>query len=168
MAKDDTDSALHRYYAKELEKEKRSRNRATKRNGKPEKELEKSILKWASQKAIHLHVIEAKAVYSQSAGRYLRGQAEAGIPDLIGNCGGLSMWIELKSPGRRGTLKQHQREFLVQKVKQGCFSCCVDSVEQLDRLLAAFLSTPFSGRVQLLLDHLPKSRHPSNHDDRLF
>jgi hypothetical protein len=162
--------ALLKYHAKHAAGVKRTQSRAGKKNGKPEKVLEKQVLTWASNHAIHLHVVESKAVYSASAGRYLRGQAEAGLPDLIGNIEGLSAWIELKAKGRRGTLKEHQREFLVRKIEQGCFAVCIDSVDQLASVLAAFLSTPSSDRVRLLLDHLPikRHRHPNNPDEKLF
>lgn len=161
--------ALLKFHKRDAEKLSGKTRRKVKKNAKPEKDLEKEILHWAQSKAIHLHVVESKAVYSVSAGRYLRGQAERGLPDLIGNCEGLSMWVELKAPGRRSTLKMHQRDFLEQKVSQGCFAVCVDSVEMLAKVLAAFLSTPASDRAQLLMDHLPVKRpRPSDREETLF
>jgi len=153
-------SALLNYHKKIWDKDKRTQSRAGKKNDKPEKALEKSVLAWASSRNLFLHVVESKAVYSASAGRYLRGQAEAGLPDLIGNVLGLSVWIELKAKGRRGTLKEHQRAFLVRKIEQGCFACCVDSVDQLASLLSSYFNTPSSDRAQLLQNHLPKKRSP--------
>ncbi len=162
--------ALLKFYKRDADKLSGKSQRKRRKNASPEKDLEKEILRWSTSKGIDLHVIEAKAVYSVSAGRYLRGQAEAGLPDLVGNCEGLSVWIELKAPGRRSTLKVHQRDFLVRKISQGCFAVCVDSVESLAKVLASFLSTPASDRVQLLLDHLPKQRpqRPSSPDEELF
>ena len=152
------ESALHNHHQKLWDQQKRRQKRGSKKNAKPEKALEMLVLEWALQKGLFLHVIEAKAVYSAAAARYLRGQAEAGIPDLIGNFGAPSVWIELKAKGRRGTLKEHQRSFLVRKVKQGCFAVCVDSVNLLDTLLNAFLNSHGNDRVQMLIDSLPKIR----------
>ena len=157
-------SALLNYHARIWTSEKRSQSRRGKKNDKPEKVLEKSVLSWALLNGLNLHVIESKAVYSASAGRYLRGQAEAGLPDLIGNIQGLSAWIELKAKGRRGTLKEHQRLFLIRKIEQGCFACCIDSVDQLAELFESYFNTHVSDRVQLLLDHLPKKRRLDSND----
>lgn len=161
------EDALKKYYARQMGSEKRRRK--GRKNGKPEKELERSVLQWASSQGIFLHVVEAKAVFSEKAQRYLRGQAEAGLPDLIGNHGSLSVWIELKAKGRRSTLKEHQREFLVAKIEQGCFACCVDSVEMLESLLVSFLSTGTSDRQLLLLNALPAKRNlPFEAADEVF
>lgn len=160
--------ALNRYYKRQMGRDKRDQ-KPKRKNAKPEKFLEKEVLAWASSKAIHLHVVEAKAVYSQSAGRYLRGQAEAGLPDLIGNIEGLSVWIELKAKGRRSTLKPHQQAFLIAKIEQGCFAACIDSVDQLESLLSTYFKTAFSDRAKLLLDHLPKKKSGlENAEDELF
>ena len=162
--------ALLNYHAKDAAKLSRKSSRQGRKNDKPEKVLEKQILIWAVNHGLSLHVVESKAVYSVAAGQYLRGQAEAGLPDLIGNLAELSVWIELKAKGRRGTLKEHQRDFLIRKVEQGSFASCIDSVDQLSELLSTFLSTAFSDRVRLLLHHLPATRisKNQNHDEKLF
>lgn len=159
------EDALLKHHQKLLDREIRSAKRGRKKNQKPEKELEKQILAACEQWGFDLHVVEAKAVYSEKAGRYLRGQTEAGLPDLVGNLEGLSVWIELKAPGRRSTLKEHQRAFLVRKIEAGCFAVCVDSAEGLYDLTRAFLSTRSSDRCQLLLDHLPKKRQGRDQSD---
>ena len=162
------ESALIKHHQKLFDLERRRQKRGSKKNAKPEKVLEKQILEWALRRGFSLHVIEAKAVYSTAAGRYLRGQAEAGLPDLIGNFGSLSVWVELKSKGRMGTLKEHQREFLVRKIEQECFAVCVDSVELLSEVFQAFISSV--DKIKLLLNALPQRRAKKqrNEDQPLF
>lgn len=161
--------ALRNYSQKLLNQQTRRQKRpAGKKNQKPEKYLEGLVLKWAQGRGLDLHVVESKAVYSASAGRYLRGQTEAGMPDLIGNYQGLSVWIELKAPGRRGTLKAHQFEFLVAKAKAGCFACCTDSVYHVESLFKSFLDADDKSRVSMLLSDLPKPKCFDADDEDLF
>lgn len=104
----------------------------TRKNTAPEKETVKLILKACDSMGFSCHVVESKAVYSQAAGRYLNSQANPGFPDIVG-CDqlGRALWIEVKAPGRRSTLKEHQRQFLISKIDLNCFAVCVDGPDQL-------------------------------------
>ena len=103
------------------------------KNEKPEKEVEKDVLDWSKKNNCFLHVVESKAVYSVSAGRYLAGQAEDGYPDLSGNnTDGHSMWVELKAKGKRSNLSVNQYEYLCSKIDQNCFAVVVDSSDILN------------------------------------
>lgn len=155
MSKESTKAALERYYEKHARSSERVMKRQGRKNKKPEKELEKEVLAWAVRAGFDLHVIEAKAVFSQAAGRYLRGQAQSGLPDLVGNHGHIAIYVELKAKGKRSTLKPHQRHILERKIKQGCFAACIDRVECFENLWSTWLITPEVDRVELLLSDLP-------------
>lgn len=129
MSKESVKRALDRYLEKEAKK---NAPKKPKSNKKPEKELVKKLLNWCEANGLHVHEIEAKAVYNERAGHYISGQVVAGYPDISGNNGfGVAVYIEAKAKGRRSTLKPHQREFLEKKIKQNCFAVCVDEVEKL-------------------------------------
>lgn len=101
----------------------------------PEKEVEKEALVWCKSKGFDISVVESKAVYSRAAGRYLRGQTEAGFSDLVGVTNdGRAVFIELKAKGKLSTLKPHQYDFLLRKIKLGAFACCIDSASLLDEV----------------------------------
>lgn len=127
-----------------------------KRNRAPEKRVETGVLTWGRAIGMDLHVVDSKAVYSQRAGRYIRSMTSESLPDIIGNFEHLSVWIELKAPGKRSTLKQHQRLFLLKKIRQHCFACCVDSVEMLEKLWIDYWDAPPTEQPRILANHLPK------------
>lgn len=151
--------ALLSYNKKQIKK---SVKRKKKRSGpSPEKIVEKSVMNWLNSQGFSCNVIEAKAVYNAQAGRYLRGQTDAGFPDIAGcTPNGLGCFIELKAKGKRSTLKEHQREFLINKINCGAFAVCVDSDECLADIVSKFKSCTIDKRKKLLLDHLPKKRKP--------
>lgn len=118
------------------------KNTPPRKNKKPEKEVEQEVLEWAERQNIYLHVIEAKAVFSASAGRYLSGQCESGMPDLIGNNNsGQSLYIELKAKGRRSNLSLDQYQFLKNKIDQNCFAVVVDSAHCLNEFYYTWLNS---------------------------
>lgn len=104
-------------------------------NKAPEKEVVKALIKWLCNNGFQVHVIESKAVYSKAAGRYLKGQTDPGMSDIIGvDSRGFGTFIEAKAPGRLKTLKPHQRDFLIKMARSGAFACVTDSVERLASL----------------------------------
>jgi len=153
--RESTKIALERYFDKQAKAAHRAMVRGGKRNQSPEKDVEKQVMAEASRLGFDLHVIESKAVYSHKAGRYLRGQAEPGYSDLSGNHGHIAVYIELKARGRRSTLSDVQRDFLLKKIKQGCFAGCVDSPEMFESLWETWLITPEIDQIELLLNTLP-------------
>lgn len=131
----------------------------TRKNEKPEKEVEKKVLDWCRSFAgWSMDVVEAKAVFSEGAQMYLHSQAKSGFSDLVGCTGmGLFVAIELKAPGRLSTLREKQREYLIDKINKGCFAVVVDSVELLITLWKTFVSLPsVEERKKFLLESLPK------------
>ena len=138
-------------------------------NASPEKEVEKEVLEWARKADFDLSVVESKATYSLSAGRYLHGNAEAGFPDLVGNTpmchGSIACFIELKAKGKINTIRPGQVEFLSRKIKRGCFAVCVDSAESLANHYRHWHNLLLESQVlaiDYLLSVLPKYKDDSN------
>jgi hypothetical protein len=134
------------------------------RNSGPEKTItEPEVLAWANRAGMDLSVVDTSAVWNPMAGRYLRRQASESLPDLIGNYGPTSVWIELKAPGKRSVINakgsRHQREFLIRKIKQGCFACVTDGEQHLRALFTRWVNAPdIQEKVFILLNDLPQSR----------
>lgn len=158
---------------KRLDKNLKAQEKASKpkrKNKKPEKEVEKLVMEWLERHSFSCHVVESKAVYSARAGRYLRGQTDAGVSDIIGcDRNGISVWIELKAPGRRSNLSDNQFRFLSDKIRLNCFACVVDSVELLEHYHGKFIHYRVQNlkekAAQFLLDQLPKKRKNRAKDD---
>lgn len=155
MSKESTKMALENYLKKQIQQTKTIKPK----NKKPEKELEKQMLPFLKSLGIFAWVVDSSAVYSASAGRYLYSQADVGCPDIIGvNHLGLFVAIELKSPGRRSSLKEHQRDFLTRLIQHNSFACCSDSVSHFSSLYSSWLTTPLENRQAMLMQDLPKQR----------
>lgn len=123
-----TKKALYRY----IEKSTPKKSRTKKRNAKPEKQVEKQVLTYLNKNGFSVHVIESKAVFNKAAGRYLKGQTDPGMTDIIGcTPKGIAVFVELKAAGKRSTLAEHQRDFLINKINMGCFACVVDGVDSV-------------------------------------
>ncbi|MCC6271585.1 MAG: hypothetical protein IT190_09940 [Microbacteriaceae bacterium] len=120
--------ALNKFYAKQT-----STLKPKRKNKTPEADFKKEAMAWLNSKGFSVHSIESKAVYSRAAGRYLRGQTDSGVSDIVGVTPifGIACFIELKAPGKRSTLKLHQRQFLLGKIEKYAFSICTDSIDHL-------------------------------------
>lgn len=122
--KDQVNKAILKYSQKQLD----ALNPKSKRkNKKPEKEVERAVLARLRALGFSLDVVESKAHRSMS-GNYFTQSVKSGVTDLIG-CSpqGIGCFIELKAPGKRSTLKEHQRDYILEKAKRGAFAVCVDS-----------------------------------------
>lgn len=132
----------------------------TRRNGKPEKEVERFCLQWMRERNWDVQILESKAVYNANAGRYLRTMSvSAGTCDCIGTLpNGLFVAIEFKAPGRLATFasdRNHlQRDYIINKIKSGCFACVTDSAARLEKIYNAWLEalqvSPEKGKDTLL------------------
>lgn len=153
--------ALNKFYRKQMAAQERAQG-PRRKNTRPEFEVKKAVLAWLKENGFSCHAIEAKAVYSYEAGRYLSGQTVPGVADIFGSTpDGIACFIELKAKGRKSTLKPHQYEFLVAKIEVGAFAVCVDSVQclaQVSEQWRALQKTDPPGAKTLLLEHLPKVR----------
>jgi hypothetical protein len=126
--------ALFNYHNRLID-EHRIGARKNRHNKTPERDLEKLIRSALRDMGFSCNKVESKAVYSESSGAYRRGMTTAGMSDYIGVApGGYAAFIEVKAPGQRCRLKEHQRVFLVEKINFGAFAVCVDSVELLASL----------------------------------
>lgn len=126
---------------------------------KPEKEVERQVRQWLSSQNIFAFVVESKAVFSKSAGRYLYGQCDAGFPDIV--CvdpQGLFLAIELKAPGRRSSLRPSQRLFLNRVISNNGFACVVDSVSRIESLYYSWKNAPLNEKKNILINDIPKER----------
>lgn len=134
------------------------------KNRQEEKQvIEPLTLNWLRANEFDITVVDTKATWNPQAKRYLKRMASESLPDLIGNRGSLSVWIELKSTGMRSVInsakKLHQRSFLVRKIRQGCFACVTDGVPHLRALWFKYENAKTSTeKMQVLLEDLPELR----------
>ena len=148
------ESALMNYYARQLKKTSRTPRG---KNQKPEQISVKEIVAWCSRMNWAMDIIEAKAVYSQSAGRYLSGQAPSGMSDLVGNLpDGIASYVEVKAKDRRNTLKMHQADFLIKKIRTNCFAVCADTADYLENVYNIWVSLGTTQRQKYLMSLIPQ------------
>ena len=135
------------------------------KNNSPEKDLVKLIMLWLKENNFTCTVIESKAAYNPKIGRYMSSQVGTrGYCDISGNDNeGRAIYIEVKAKDRLYMLKEHQREFLISKIKSNCFAVACDSVTKLQHWYNTFISLPFNQRQDYLMSLLPKKR-PSKTD----
>lgn len=157
------EDALKKYF--ERQEKKLKGKYSSRKNNRPEKDVEKEILTWAKRVGMDLHVIESKATYSAHGGYY--GSAVApGFPDLVGNYNNLVCYIELKAKGRRSTVRPKQFLFLEEKIKQSAFACVTDSVKHLEKLFSQWLNTPeTTHKIDILLNDINKIKPKILKDD---
>lgn len=157
--------ALETFYRRQQEKLERE-SRPRRKNQKPELEVQRQVLAWLKEHGFSCHVVESKATYSKTAGRFVRSKTTVGFSDITGATpNGLACYIEVKAVGRRGTLRAGQRAFLMAKIQLGAFAVCVDSVNCLEQVWSAFEHRRKIGpqlAKALLFRHLPPERE---HDE---
>ncbi len=159
-------AAIEKYHLRQ-EKPQQSTKR---KNDKPEVEVQKLCLEWMRSCGFDVNVIESKAVFNPSLGRYLNSQASPGMSDCIGNDkDGIAVYVEFKAPGRRSTLRENQLDFLKRKINLKCFSVVVSSHIELQEFYQKWLSLRAQDSnlaQQYLLDILPKKK--ATKDSPLF
>jgi hypothetical protein len=95
---------------------------------KPEKIVEGEVMSWLNINGFSCDVIESKAVFSQKAKRYLRGQTTKGMSDIVGSDPiGRAVFIELKAKGKRTNISLEQYTFLMRKIDCYAFAVVVDN-----------------------------------------
>lgn len=149
---------IEKQHAKECAP-KRSRS---KRNQKPEQITVRECMDWFNDLGFSMSVVESKAVFSASAGRYLSGQTVAGFTDSAGCTPyGMGCFVEFKARGKRSTLRPAQREFIKAKIFKGCFACVVDSKDRLHEVYFKWLELSRKDKetaIAYLLSDLPKKK----------
>lgn len=129
-------------------------------HGSPERDVQDEVIKWLRSNGFSINVVESKATFDLKSNRYIGQSVKQGFVDLVGNYKtGLSVFIELKAPGRRYTLRDNQRKFLLEKINSGCFAVCVDSVmllkNQFERFMLHHSRQQFDLAKEFLLTALP-------------
>lgn len=157
---------------KELEPDEGPRRK----NARPEMDLvQKPCKAWFRRSGWSMFIIDAKAEWNAAAGTFISSsQVEPGFSDSVGcTPDGTAAFVEFKAPGKRATLKPHQRAFLEDKIRKGCFAICVDSVEGLADAWERFKGSRAIERqlgINFLLRHLPlepSQRRPRPDADEL-
>lgn len=155
--------AIEEFEARQLKKAKGP----TRRNAKPEKAVQDEALLWMRMQGWDVEIFEAKATYDPKRGIYRQQAMKSGVVDCLGNTNnGIGVAIEFKAPGRLGTLKDNQREFLERKIDSRCFAVVVDSSYLLQKhwdvwkeLIEQKL---FCEAAKYLKDSLPMKRKRTN------
>lgn len=152
--------ALEKYSKKQLS----SDRRPTRKNKKPEQKTVNACMEFFKDFGFSMHIVESKAVYNVRAGRYLTGQTVSGFTDSAAcTPNGIGCFVEFKAKGRLSTLREAQREFMMEKIIKGCFSCVVDSAERLKRIYADWTKLKNLGgdeATAYLLAEMPKKKKP--------
>ena len=154
--KESVKNAINKYIAKNTDGI-QSKPQQKESRQSPERRTEASVKRWCRANGILIHVVEA-SIFDRTTGEMGEAKAEAGFSDLVGNSmQGLACYIELKAEGRRSTLSDTQRDFLIAKIESFCFAVVVDSDAVLETYWSGFcaLKTP-QERKQYLLDCLPR------------
>lgn len=118
-------------------------------------------MNWLNLNGFSCDVIESKAVFSQKAGRYLRGQTVKGMSDVVG-CDpvGRGCFVELKARGKRTNVSLDQIVFLSKKITNHAFAVVVDSADCLSfyyKNYCEFIKqSDFNGARDYLRSVLPK------------
>lgn len=156
MAQDEADKQRVKDAIAKFEKKSEPKIEIAKRkNGAPEKEFETEALRWLRTNGFHVSIVESKATYNPKAGRYISQSVKQGFVDVVGNHNtGIAVYIELKAPGRRSTLRMNQREFLLEKIESGCFGACVDNIEILQNQWEKFKKFRTANQIGLSKDFL--------------
>lgn len=130
-----------------------------KHNGKPEKEVEKEVLVWCRARGWAVNVVESKSTWSEKQRRYISQSVIPGMSDLVGNTDeGLSVYIELKAPGHRSSLRMSQYLFLMKKIETGCFAVCTDGVNHLSEVWETYLKAERKKDYLKAILKMPKTK----------
>ena len=135
------------------------------RNDKPEERVVEMLMEFYRQNGFFMRRYESKA--KNINGVWRTSGVETGTPDLMGVCPrGYFHACEVKAKGRRSTVREEQRDFLMNVIKRGGFACVGDSVEFVRGLYDKFFKlSSKSSRRELLIEAIPKSRQAYDESD---
>jgi hypothetical protein len=156
------EAAMLRHHDKLIPKAKRER----KTNDNPEARVSLAIKNHLTALGWSVDIVESKAVFSAATQSYAFGKTRPGFSDICGNTdSGHSVYIEVKSKGKRSTLRPAQLDFLSEKIRTNAFAIVADSIEYVDLTYKTWLSS--DDRVSLLTNELPKlqPRFSSSQDE---
>jgi hypothetical protein len=147
-------SALYKYLDKHARENQDKKPR--RKNKTPEADLQKEIIINARKDGFEFYITDSSAKWNEEAQAYISDKFAEGMSDLTGDRDGIACYVEVKAPGKRSTLKEHQREFLIEKINRGCFAMCADSYE--DIVITWNKWRQKGNYKQYLIDCLPKSK----------
>lgn len=129
----------------------------------PEREVQAEIIKWCRAQKISIDIVSAQNVWDHKTEGYTQQVVRSGFSDAVGVMeNGRAIFLEFKAPGKRNTLKEHQREFLIEKIEHNAFACCTDSVEHLKNLLFKWKENIrlryYENARKILIDDLHKKK----------
>lgn len=151
----------------------RQRKKTVKKNGNPEKLVERECMKWFRENNFSMNVVESKAVYNPQAGKYLKGQTDPGVLDSFGNdINGHAIFVEFKAKGKSANLSPAQYEFMIEKIDSNAFCCVTDSAVRLEEIYKYWRTLASSGQSVEAMDYLrkmiPDSCHKKFHNELNF
>lgn len=144
---------------------KRELNQSTvvkRKNNKPEAKIENEIYK-------HLNSIGWSIDFYESSTfginpEYQDYKVRPGHSDLAGNLpNGIACYIEVKNTGRRSTLSDNQRQFLIDKINTNCFAVVADSLSYVLNTFETWQNSQF--KKAYLLKELPPERTKGKQED---
>lgn len=147
---DKVKEAILKWSQKQLPKDKR-------KNNSPEKDFVKDLKKHLERRGFSMDVVESKATYNPKTGAYTSSAIRSGFSDMVGNdSDGRAIYIEAKARGKLNTTKNHQLDFLEEKIISGAFACVADSIEGFDFIYDTFLGLKSrKAREDFLISKLP-------------
>lgn len=162
-------NAVNKFYEREAKKQASPKRK----NSKPEKLVERAVMSWLKERGFSCHVYEAKAKFLPGKGYTWRTPIPVGHTDIGGvNRVGIGIYVELKAPGRISALRDEQREFIINKIDNCCFSCVVDSVDSLECIYDSWADYWAEGDVNgakmFLMECLPKQKKRAEKTDDGF
>ena len=135
--------------------EKENRKYQPKRKNKaPEEEVVAELMAYFKENDWFIRRYEAKS--KQINGVWRSAGLAPGTPDLMGWApNGVGVACEVKAKGKNSTLRQKQRDFLVEVIKRNGFGVCSDSLQQFQRVWTRWLSLSQPERASFLYAELP-------------
>lgn len=149
--KDSVKKSIERNYERNYKTKVQEKN---KKNKKTEEQVVKNIYLSMKKAGFLPRIVESKAVYSLEVGSYLSSQVDPGTSDILAvSPEGFFVAVEVKSKGRRSTLKMHQKDFLLSVISRGGFACCSDSPEHFHYSYNSWIESGKSSEI--LVKDLP-------------
>ena len=134
---------------------------STRKNKKPEKEVEAIAMAWMRAKDWDVEIYEAKATFDPKRQIWRQQAMKAGVCDCMGldNLAN-AVFVEFKAPGRRSDFnsdrKYKQKKFLTDKIHRGAFGVVIDSVAELERIYSQWLAIDSrKEKIAYLISELP-------------
>lgn len=127
------------------------------RNKKPEEEVVQALLRFYAENGFFVNRYESKAKYQN--GVYRSSGLDYGTPDLLGvDPNGYIHAVEVKAKGRRSTLRDAQREFLLKVIERNGFAYVCDDVEKLEHTYRHWCSLRKDSRRTYLKKLIPSKK----------